>query len=85
MQTYLEHEDLQECVTGENHDDKKIKRARAKIILCIDTVNYVHVQDTATAKETWDKLKSAFEDSGLTRRVVKNAYDDETRELCDGG
>jgi len=69
MQTYLEHEDLWECVTGENNDDKKIKRARAKIILCIDTVNYVHVQDTATAKETWDKLKSAFEDSGLTRRV----------------
>ncbi|XP_018403755.1 PREDICTED: retrovirus-related Pol polyprotein from transposon TNT 1-94 [Cyphomyrmex costatus] len=67
MQTYLEHEDLWECVTGDNDNEKKNKRARAKIILC--TVNYVHVQDTTTAKETWDKLKSAFEDSGLMRRV----------------
>lgn len=30
---------------------------------------YIHVKDTATAKETWDKLQVAFEDSGLTRKV----------------
>lgn len=30
---------------------------------------YVHIQDTATAKEIWDKLKKVYEDSGLLRKV----------------
>lgn len=29
----------------------------------------MHVRDAATAKEVWDKLCAAFEDSGLTRKV----------------
>lgn len=32
-------------------------------------MNYVHIQNATTAKEAWDNLKAAFEDSGLTRKV----------------
>ncbi|XP_046472611.1 uncharacterized protein [Neodiprion pinetum] len=69
VQTYLQHEELWECVTGEETDAKKIMKAKSKIILMIEPVNYVHIQNATTAKEVWDKLKAAFEDSGLTRRV----------------
>ncbi|KAK9747236.1 hypothetical protein QE152_g5432 [Popillia japonica] len=72
MQALLEHEDLWGCVTGDamyTADTKKVTKARAKIILLIDPINYIHIQDTTDAKGAWDKLQCAFEDSGLTRRV----------------
>ncbi|EZA47378.1 hypothetical protein X777_16272 [Ooceraea biroi] len=72
MQAYLESEDLWGCVTGaQTHvaDVKKMTKARAKIILSVEKQNYSHLQDTATPKEAWDKLKSVFEDTGLTRKV----------------
>ena len=44
-------------------------RAKAKIILSVDPVNYIHIQNSAIPKEAWENLQTAFEDSGLTRRV----------------
>lgn len=69
METYLQHEDLWECVLGTELDATKITKARAKIILSVEPINYAHIEETKTAKETWDKLKEVFEDSGLTRKV----------------
>lgn len=43
-------------------------RARSRILLSIETINYVHIQNTMSAKEAWDKLREAFDDSGLTRK-----------------
>ena len=43
--------------------------AKDKIILSVDPVNYIHIQKSKTPKEAWDNLQTAFEDSGLTRRV----------------
>lgn len=70
VQAYLELEDLWTCVQSEGEADlKKVARARAKIILLVDPVNFVHIQSTKTAKEAWDNLQKAFQDNGLTRRV----------------
>lgn len=69
VQTYLEHEELWDYVLGTATDTKKDLKAKSKIILLIDPINYVHIQNVKTSKEVWDKLKSAFEDSGLTRRI----------------
>ncbi|GBP46785.1 Retrovirus-related Pol polyprotein from transposon TNT 1-94 [Eumeta japonica] len=70
VKTYLEHEDLWECVSGTGEvDPKKDVKAKSKIILLVDPINYVHVQDASSAKEVWEKLCKAFDDSGLTRRV----------------
>lgn len=69
VQTYLEHEELWESVRGTDQDTKKDTKARSKIILLVDPLNYVHVQTAKTAKEAWDNLASAFQDTGLTRRV----------------
>lgn len=72
MQALLELEDLWGCITGDENymnDAKKVTRARSKIILLVEPLNYVHIQETKTAKEAWDNLQSAFEDSGLTRKV----------------
>lgn len=57
------------CIEGTDTDARKMAKAKSKIILCVDPMNYSHIQSTATAKDVWDKLKTAFEDSGLTRKV----------------
>lgn len=41
-------------------------KARAKIKLFVDPVNYIHVQDATTAQDASTKLKNAFEDLGFT-------------------
>lgn len=72
MQTYLQHEELWDCIesdSGTPTDPKRDTKARTKIILSVDPTNYVHIQEASTAKEVWDKLSSTFDDSGLTRRV----------------
>lgn len=45
------------------------RKAKSRIILMIEPVNYVHVNQEKTAKGVWEKLQAAFEDSGLSRRV----------------
>lgn len=73
MRTYLEHEDLWECVqpsdTSKTVDAKKDMKAKAKLILLLDPQNYIHVQDCTTAKQVWENLQKAFDDNGLTRKV----------------
>lgn len=46
------------------------RRARSKLTLIIDPLCYVHIQNAKTAKELWQQLANAYEDSGLTRRVA---------------
>ncbi|KAJ0169236.1 hypothetical protein K1T71_015266 [Dendrolimus kikuchii] len=71
VKTYLQHEELWDCVEGKSDsvDTKRDTKARSKIILLVDPVNYIHVQEATTAKEVWQNLCKAFDDSGLTRRV----------------
>lgn len=44
-------------------------KARSKLTLLVETINYSHIQSATSAKQVWDNLKKAFEDSGLMRRV----------------
>jgi len=72
MQQYLEHEDLWGCVMGDTtavQNSRNMAKAKAKIVLSVDKVNYTHIRDATTPKEVWDKLKKTFEDKGLTRKV----------------
>lgn len=75
VRAFLEIENLWGYIDGtsEETDDKKNKQndivAKAKLILLVEPINYAHIQDAKTAKEVWDKLKNAFDDSGLLRRV----------------
>lgn len=68
-QSFLVIDNLEECLQGTETDEKKIAKARAKLILTIDSALYVHVKQTTSAKDLWDKLKSLFDDSGFTRRI----------------
>lgn len=72
VKAFLQLEDLWECVavpTDKAVDAKKDVKAKSKLILLIDPIIYVHIQEANTAKEVWDNLSRAFEDSGLTRKV----------------
>ncbi|KAL0893973.1 hypothetical protein ABMA27_014049 [Loxostege sticticalis] len=72
VQAYLEHEELWDCVApieGVSVDSKKDVKARSKLILLVDPMNYIHIQEAKSAKEVWTNLGKAFDDSGLTRRV----------------
>lgn len=68
MQSYLEHEDLWKCVTGDARaitDEKSMAKAKAKLVLAVDKCNYTHIRAAETPKQVWDNLKAAFEDSVL--------------------
>lgn len=67
----LEFNDLEKAIysTGTETDTNKLKKARAKIVLSIEPHLYVHIQNCSTAVEIWAKLKSMFEDKGVTRRI----------------
>lgn len=45
-------------------------KARAKLILTIDSSLFVHIKETKTTKELWTKLRSLFDDSGFSRRIT---------------
>ena len=61
--------DLKGCIDGSEQDEGKILKAKAKLILTIDTSLYVHIKEVQTAKELWDKLQSMFDDKGFARRI----------------
>ncbi|XP_050361618.1 uncharacterized protein LOC126780955 isoform X1 [Nymphalis io] len=72
VKNYLEHEELWQEIEsdpGYVSDSKKNTKAKSKIILLVDPVNYVHVQEATTAKQVWTKLEKVFDDSGLSRKV----------------
>lgn len=72
LPTWLEYDDLWGCVIGTQQyvdDPRKVTKAKTRIILSLEPVNYVHVEECTTAKEVWEKLQAVFEDSGLTRKV----------------
>lgn len=50
-------------------DTKKVTRARAKIILAVDTSIFTYIKKAATAKEVWKTLRSTFEESELTQKI----------------
>jgi len=44
MKKYLQLDGLWKCVLGEDDDTDRNDRATAKMVMCIDPVNYVHIQ-----------------------------------------
>lgn len=44
-------------------------KAKAKLDLLVEPINYVYIRDAKTAAEVWSSLCAAFNDSGLTRKV----------------
>lgn len=74
VEAYPEHEGLFEYVNGTvneaTFDVEKDKKTRAKIILLIEPINYVHIRDCRTSKEVWSQLQSTFQDSGIYRRIA---------------
>lgn len=48
---------------------KNDSKAFSKLVLLIEPINFVHIDSATTAKELWNKLKTVFEDNGLSTRV----------------
>lgn len=69
VQAYFEHEGLWKSVTGVEESESQLTKAKSKLILLVDPINYVHIKSATTAKDIWNRLSDAFEDSGLTRKV----------------
>lgn len=45
-------------------------KARAKLILTIDSSLFVHIKETKTTKELWTRLRALFDNSGFSRRIT---------------
>lgn len=82
---YLEHEQLWECVTGDDTDVVHNVKAKSKLVLLIHPSNFSHILSCDSAKEIWDALSTAFADSGLSRRVaLMRTLTSARLEQCDG-
>lgn len=68
-ESFLIIDNLKDCLDGVETDATKVSKARAKLILTLDSSLYVHVKDCQTAKDLWDRLKMLFDDRGFTRRI----------------
>lgn len=74
-QATLDVEGLWEIVNGTERETNTEKlavlnrKAKSRLILMIDPINFVHILDETTAKGVWEKLSAIFEDNGLSRRV----------------
>ncbi|KAG5860660.1 hypothetical protein JTB14_002410 [Gonioctena quinquepunctata] len=68
VENFLVLEGLSKCVSEVGQDEDA--KAKAKIILTIDSSLYIHVKEAKTTKELWEKLKSLFDDSGYTRKIA---------------
>lgn len=44
--------------------------AKAELNMPVETINYPYIRQAKTAHEAWKNLESAFEDSGITRKVA---------------
>jgi hypothetical protein len=62
--------DLWKCVTGDVTDEGKNMKARSRILLATEPHIYIHVEDTATAKDAWNNLARTFEDAGQNNRIA---------------
>lgn len=65
VRAYFEHEELWKCVKVTEEDAGKNIKAKLKLILLVKPNNFNHIRNFTTAKEIWDKLQEAFQDSGL--------------------
>ena len=54
---------------GTQNDKDADERALAEITLMIEPGNFAHIAKAKTSNEAWNALVSAYEDSGLTRKV----------------
>lgn len=45
------------------------QKAKAKLIMTIDSSLYVHIKDEKTIHDVWKRLKSLFDDSGFQRKI----------------
>lgn len=62
-------EGLTKCLDGSETDSVVVSKAKAKLILTVDPTLFIHVKDTKSAKDVWDKLKKLYEDSGFARKI----------------
>lgn len=75
VRAYLELEGLWNIVSGTETEVDEVKRkaldikAKSRLILLVEPINFSNIREETTSKAVWDKLKGAFEDSGLMRRV----------------
>lgn len=68
-------EGLEKCIKDTTNESQASDtssedlKAKAKLILTINSSLYVHIKEAKNTRELWIKLKTMFDDSGFTRRI----------------
>lgn len=60
---------LKEPTAGKTEEIERDLKALSELTLTLDENLYSSISSADTAKQAWNKLESAFEDSGLCRKV----------------
>lgn len=60
VKTYLGHGEYVDSIKAVTNSKNDVK-AKSKIILVVDAINYVHTETAVTAREVWINLRNSFE------------------------
>lgn len=69
VENFLVLDGLSKCIDGTETDEEKLAKAKAKLVLTLDTSLFVHIREAKTAKELWTMLKNLYDDKGFTRKI----------------
>lgn len=61
---------LWKCAIGQDQDVDRDSRALAKICLVVKPICVSHIRGAMTARQAWESLEKAFQNSGLSRSLT---------------
>lgn len=71
MHNILVWRELDKCIDDPVTETNAAKLAKARALLCLNVEKSIqsHIKSCETATEVWQKLKSLYEDKGLSRKI----------------
>lgn len=71
MHNILVWRELDKCIDDPITETNTAKLAKARALLCLNVEKSIqsHIKSCETATEVWQKLKSLYEDKGLSRKI----------------
>lgn len=69
VENFFVLEGYSKCIDGTETDVDKMTKAKAKLVLTLDSSLFIHIKEAKTAKELRDMLRALLDNSGFTRKI----------------
>lgn len=69
VENFLVLDGLSKCIDGTETNEEKMAKAKAKVVLTLDSSIFVHIREAKTVQDLWNTLKDMYDDKGFTRKI----------------